>query len=68
MGWKSSPTTMVIFEDCRVPKKNLIGNKGDGFKIALKALDGGRINIASTSLGAAAHTLALARDYMHERK
>jgi isobutyryl-CoA dehydrogenase len=55
MGWKSSPTTQVMFDDVRVPKKNLLGKKGDGFKMAVKALDGGRVNIASTSIGAAAY-------------
>lgn len=45
MGWKNQPTTMVMFEDCKVPKKNLIGDKGMGFKFAMMGLDGGRINI-----------------------
>ena len=45
MGWKNQPTTMVSFEDCKVPKKNLIGDKGMGFKFAMMGLDGGRINI-----------------------
>lgn len=45
MGWNSQPTTMVIFEDCRVPQRNLVSKEGDGFKIAMKGLDGGRINI-----------------------
>lgn len=44
-----------MFDDVRVPKKNLLGKRGDGFKMAVKALDGGRVNIASTSLGAAAY-------------
>ena len=46
LGWKSQPTAMVIFENCRVPAANLIGNEGDGFKIAMAGLDGGRLNIA----------------------
>ena len=45
MGWKNQPTTMVLFEDCRVPKANLLGKRGDGFRYALKGLNGGRINI-----------------------
>lgn len=45
MGWRSQPTAMVMFEDCRVPKRNLIGARGDGFRYAMKALNGGRINI-----------------------
>ena len=53
MGWNTSPTTMVMFEDVRVPKANLLGKEGEGFKMALKGLDGGRVNIASTSLGGA---------------
>ena len=68
MGWNSQPTAGVIFEDCRVPVANRIGEEGDGFKIAMKGLDGGRINIASCSIGAARKCLDLARDYMLERK
>ena len=45
MGWKCSPTTVVNFDDVRVPARNLIGKEGDGFKKAMKGLDGGRINI-----------------------
>jgi alkylation response protein AidB-like acyl-CoA dehydrogenase len=67
MGWKSQPTAMVIFEDCRVPAANLVGNEGDGFKIAMAGLDGGRINIASCSLGAAQACLDMAVRYMGER-
>ena len=62
MGWNSSPTAAVMFDDCRVPDENLIGAKGHGFKIALKALAGGRINIASTSLGAASFCVKQAID------
>jgi butyryl-CoA dehydrogenase len=68
MGWHSQPTTMVFFENCRVPAKNLIGVEGQGFNIALSALNGGRINIAACSLGGAKTCLTLARNYMHERK
>lgn len=65
MGWRSSPTTMVMFQDCRVPKRNLLGKEGHGFKMAMSALDGGRINIGSCSLGGAALAFDLAKDYMH---
>jgi len=57
MGWKASPTAAVIFDDVRVPLTNLISTEGNGFKIAMSGLDGGRINIASTSLGSAAFSL-----------
>ena len=49
LGWNSQPTAAVIFENCRVPAANLVGKEGDGFKIAMKALDGGRINIGLAS-------------------
>ena len=67
MGWSSQPTTAVIFEDCAVPKENLLGQEGEGFKIALKALDGGRLNIAACSLGGATRCLEMAHHYMQER-
>src|SRR5947199_2338021 len=53
LGWKSQPTAMVNFQDCRVPAENLIGREGDGFKIAMAGLDGGRLNIAACSIGGA---------------
>lgn len=68
MGWHSQPTTMVFFENCRVPIANRIGAEGQGFNIALSALNGGRVNIAACSLGGAKKCLQLARDYMHERQ
>jgi alkylation response protein AidB-like acyl-CoA dehydrogenase len=68
MGWHSQPTAMVNFEDCRVPVANRIGEEGIGFKIAMAGLDGGRINIAACSLGAADASLALALDYVNERQ
>ncbi len=68
LGWKSQPTSMVIFEDCRVPAANLIGSPGDGFKIAMAGLDGGRLNIASCSLGAAQCCLDKTVQYMGERR
>lgn len=67
MGWHSQPTTMVFFENCRIPVSNLIGEEGQGFKIALNALNGGRINIAACSLGGARQCLSLARNYLLER-
>lgn len=67
MGWHSQPTTMVYFENCRIPAKHLIGEEGQGFKIALNALNGGRVNIASCSLGGAAACLRLSQNYLHER-
>src|SRR5215204_4664322 len=51
LGWKSQPTAMVIFENCRVPVKNRIGEEGQGFSIAMAGLDGGRLNIGACSLG-----------------
>lgn len=67
MGWRNLPTTMVFFEDCRVPVSNRIGAEGQGFKIALSALNGGRINIAACSLGGAKKCITLARNYLLER-
>jgi alkylation response protein AidB-like acyl-CoA dehydrogenase len=68
MGWNSQPTRMITFEDVVVPATALLGNEGDGFKIAMKGLDGGRINIATCSIGTAQAALNKARDYLHERK
>jgi alkylation response protein AidB-like acyl-CoA dehydrogenase len=68
MGWNSQPTAAVIFEDCRVPAANRIGREGEGFRIAMKGLDGGRINIAACSLGGARACLDAARGHMLERK
>ena len=67
MGWNAQPTTMVFFDNCRVPIRNLVGDEGDGFKIALSALNGGRINIAACSLGGSMKALQLTHAYMHER-
>ena len=67
LGWRSIPTTMVFFENCRVPVSNRIGQEGQGFKIALSALNGGRLNIAACSLGGAKQCLKLTRQYMLER-
>jgi butyryl-CoA dehydrogenase len=68
MGWRNQPTCMVYFENCRVPVSHRVGDEGMGFKIALNALNGGRINIASCSLGGALACLRLTQSYMHERK
>ncbi|QNN48257.1 acyl-CoA dehydrogenase family protein [Thermomonas brevis] len=68
LGWNSQPTRGVAFENVRVPATNLLGNEDDGFKIAMKGLDGGRINIAACSLGAAQGALDAARRYMGERR
>lgn len=67
LGWHSQPTTMVFFENCRVPITHLIGTEGEGFHIALSALNGGRINIAACSLGGSKKCLSLAKQHMHER-
>jgi alkylation response protein AidB-like acyl-CoA dehydrogenase len=68
LGWHSQPTRMVIFEDCRVPAANRLGGEGDGFKIAMMGLDGGRLNIAACSLGGARAALAAARAHLLERR
>ncbi|WP_170548662.1 acyl-CoA dehydrogenase family protein [Ruegeria atlantica] len=68
MGWKSQPTAQVQFDDCHIPAENLVGTEGDGFKYAMKGLDGGRLNIASCSLGAAQSGLNMTLQYMSERK
>ena len=68
MGWKSQPTRLISFDDVRVPVANRLGDEGEGFKLAMQGLDGGRLNIASCSLGAAQHALTLSRNYLQERK
>ncbi|PIL20642.1 acyl-CoA dehydrogenase [Puniceibacterium antarcticum] len=68
MGWRSQPTRQVQFDDCPVPAANLIGDEGHGFKYAMAGLDGGRLNIAACSLGAAQHGLNLTLAYMSERR
>ena len=67
MGWNSQPTRLVTFEDVRIPIANLLGNEGEGFKFAMKGLDGGRINIAVCSVGTAQQALNTAKIYMQER-
>jgi len=68
MGWNCQPTRQVIFEDCKVPAKNLLIKQGQGFQVAMKTLNGGRINIASCSLGGAQFALEEAIKYVNERK
>ncbi|HAT8178715.1 TPA: acyl-CoA dehydrogenase [Legionella pneumophila] len=68
LGWRNQPTCMLYFENCRVPIANRVGEEGMGFKIALNALNGGRVNIASCSLGGALACLRMTQSYMHERK
>ena len=68
LGWNSQPTAQVQLDRCRVPVANRIGAEGDGFKIAMRGLDGGRINIASCSLGAARESLERAIRYTKERQ
>ena len=68
MGWNSQPTAQVIFEDARVPVANRIGAEGEGFKIAMSGLDGGRINIGACSLGTAEAVLKRAKSYLGERE
>lgn len=68
MGLRASDTTDLIFEDCRVPAKNILSKEGDGFKIAMSGLDGGRIGIAAQSLGVAQAALDAAIKYAKKRK
>ena len=68
MGWNSQPTAQVIFEDCRVPIANRIGAEGEGFRIAMSGLDGGRINIGACSVGTARAALEEAKAYVSDRK
>ena len=67
MGWNSQPTAHVNFDDCRVPVENLIGAEGEGFRFAMAGLDGGRINIASCSLGGAQCALEAAQSHLQTR-
>ncbi len=68
MGWKNQPTRAVIMDNCKVSYKNIVGKDGEGFKIAMQGLDGGRINIASCSLGAARYCIDRCLNYVNERK
>jgi alkylation response protein AidB-like acyl-CoA dehydrogenase len=67
LGWNASPTAQVIFEDARVPVANRVGAEGEGFRIAMSGLDGGRINIGACSLGGAQRCLDEAIAYTKER-
>jgi len=68
MGWNAQPTAQVIFEDCRVPVENRLNAEGYGFKIAMQGLDGGRLNIAATSLGGATDAYERALAYAKDRQ
>ena len=68
LGWNSQPTRGITFTDVRVPADHLLGSEGEGFKIAMRGLDGGRINIAACSVGAAQAALSAAQTYMGERR
>ncbi|MEO0936964.1 MAG: acyl-CoA dehydrogenase family protein [Pseudomonadota bacterium] len=68
MGWKSQPTAQVQFDNCNISSANLVGEEGQGFKYAMNGLDGGRLNIAACSLGAAQTALNSTLAYMSERK
>ncbi|GAB4285296.1 MAG: acyl-CoA dehydrogenase family protein [Roseovarius sp.] len=68
MGWRAQPTAQVQFDDCRIPARNLIGEEGKGFRYAMAGLDGGRLNIAACSLGAAQQAMDATRAYMAERR
>lgn len=68
LGWNSQPTAMVNFDDCKVPAENLVGSEGQGFRIAMAGLDGGRINIAACSLGGARAALEASLAYVKDRK
>ncbi len=68
LGWKNQPTAQVLFDNCRVPVANRVGAEGEGFRIAMMGLDGGRINIGACSVGTARAALEEARTYAHDRK
>lgn len=68
MGWNSQPTRMITFDNVKVPASHLLSNEGEGFVLAMKGLDGGRINIAACSIGTAQQALNQARNYLLERK
>jgi alkylation response protein AidB-like acyl-CoA dehydrogenase len=68
MGWNSQPTRVINFDNVRVPEVNRLGAEGDGFKIAMQGLDGGRVNIAACSVGTAQAAIDAAQAYMRERR
>lgn len=68
MGWNAQPTRLVSFENARIPASYLLGKEGQGFTFAMQGLDGGRINIATCSIGTAQQALNTAKEYMQERE
>ncbi|MFC4605779.1 acyl-CoA dehydrogenase family protein [Rhodococcus kronopolitis] len=68
MGWNAQPTRQVVLDGVRVPAANLLGNEGDGFRIAMSGLNGGRLNIAACSVGGAQAALTKAVEYLAQRK
>lgn len=68
MGWNSQPTRAITFDNVRVPASHRLGDEGEGFKIAMRGLDGGRINIGICSIGAAQACLDAAQSYVRERQ
>jgi len=68
LGWNAQPTRQITFENVKVPVANLLGNEGEGFTMAMQGLDGGRINIATCSIGTAQQALNTAISYMQERE
>lgn len=68
MGWNSQPTSAVIFSNCKISAKNRLGEEGEGFKFAMKGLDGGRLNIAACSIGGARAAMDHAREHMKVRR
>ncbi len=68
MGWSSQPTAMVHFDNVRIPLANRVGDEGQGFRIAMMGLDGGRLNIAASALGGAQLAFDTARDYLVTRR
>lgn len=67
MGWNAQPTRLITFDNVRIPTSNLLGEEGQGFTFAMKGLDGGRINIATCSIGTAQQAINTAKNYMQER-
>ena len=68
MGWSSQPTAMVHFDNVRIPVENRVGDEGQGFRIAMMGLDGGRLNIAACALGGAQLAFDTAKEYLGTRK
>ncbi len=68
LGWNAQPTRQITFDNVKVPVENLLGSEGEGFSMAMKGLDGGRINIATCSIGTAQQALNVAMEYMKERE